>query len=295
MTELTQLLNYELFAIGSYTLTPAKLMILISIFMGARLVSWLVGRFFNKFIFKKRKVGTGRQYVVLQFAKYIIYTLATLYALETFGITPNALLASGAALLVGIGLGLQPLFHDLISGFILLIEGTINVGDIITIDGTLAKVNRIDIRTCQIESRDGVTRLIPNSKLANDVVINWTYNEEPTRFQVTVGVAYHSDIEKVEALLLKATETHLKVLKQPAPSVFLQDFADSSLNFILHFYSEEYLNIEAVKSQLRYTILHLFRENGVEIPFPQQDLWLKNADDLYFNKAELNGKTTKLN
>ena len=200
--------------------------------------------------------------------------------LQAIGVQPTALVAGGAALLVGIGLGLQQTFNDLISGVILLIDGTVEVGDVIKVDGLIGTVQKITIRTTHIQTRDTVIQIIPNSKLVNENVINWSHNRVPTRFQVNVGVSYASDINLVTSLILQAANDLPKILKKPAPSVQFIDFGNSSLDFQLHFYSNEYLKIEYLKSDVRYKIMELFRDNGIEIPFPQQDLWIRNLEKL---------------
>ncbi|MEM0993681.1 MAG: mechanosensitive ion channel domain-containing protein [Bacteroidota bacterium] len=203
-----------------------------------------------------------------------------LIALESIGIQLSVLWGGAAALMVGIGLGLQQTFNDVISGLILLVEGTIEVDDVVEVDGFVGKVKSIGLRTSKVETRNRISILVPNSKLVGENTINWTHNQHPIRFQVSVGVAYASDVELVTQLLLEAAHGHSSVLKEPEPMVQFLDFGNSSLDFILHFFSYEQMSIEIVKSDLRYRITRLFREHDVEIPFPQQDLWLRNAEVL---------------
>ncbi|MEM6321728.1 MAG: mechanosensitive ion channel domain-containing protein, partial [Bacteroidota bacterium] len=181
--------------------------------------------------FKKNQVDAGRKFAFTQFTKYIIYTVAILMALEALGIKLSVLWGGAAALLVGIGLGLQQTFNDLVSGLILLIEGSVEVGDIIQVDGLIGKVESINIRTSQIGTRDNVSILVPNSKLVGENAINWSHTPTPARFQIRVGVSYNSDVDLVTSLLLKAAETHPKVLKTPTPTVQFIDFGSSSLDF----------------------------------------------------------------
>jgi small-conductance mechanosensitive channel len=190
------------------------------------------------------------------------------------------LIGGSAALLVGIGLGLQQTFNDLISGIIILIEGTVEVGDIVKIDESVAVVRKIGLRVSQIETRDNSTLIIPNSKLVVDNVNNLSHDIKPTRFQIDVGVGYNSDVRLVEKLLLQAANEHSRVSKKPKPRVQFRDFGNSSLDFTLHFHSQERMSVEFIKSDIRFNIIHLLRENKIEIPFPQQDLWLRNAESL---------------
>lgn len=247
------------------------------ILIGARILIAFIFSTFLKRFFKKRSVDIGRRYAIEQFLKYIIYTLALLAALQAVGVQFSVLLGGAAALLVGIGLGLQQTFNDLISGVILLGEGTVEVGDIVKVDGIVGKVTSIGIRTSKVETRDEISIIIPNSKLVVDNVVNWSHNESPTRFNVGVGVSYESDIQLVTKLLLQAAEEHPDILKEPTPKVQFKDFGSSSLDFELLFYSTAYLRIEFIKSELRYRIMELFRTNKIEIPFPQRDLWIRNS------------------
>lgn len=248
----------------------------IVIFTIAKVILWILGRIIRRF-FSKRQVDTGRQFAFQQFLKYIIYTLTVILALEAIGIQLSVLWGGAAALMVGIGLGLQQTFNDMISGLILLVEGTVEVEDIVEVDGIVGRVTSIGLRTSKIQTRDRITILVPNSKIVGENATNWTHNRHAIRHQVNVGVAYSSDVELVTKLLLEVCKDHEKVLADPAPQIQFKDFGSSSLDFILHFFSHEQMGIEIVKSDLRYRITQVFRANKIEIPFPQRDLWLRNG------------------
>jgi small-conductance mechanosensitive channel len=246
------------------------------ILLVARLLIWFTNKVVLARYFKRRKVDIGRQYTVTQFVLYVLYTLGILLALESIGVKLSVLWAGSAALLVGVGLGLQQTFNDIISGLILLGEGTVEVGDTVQVDGFIGVVRKIGLRTSTVETRNRITIIIPNSKLVVENVTNWSHNALDTRFQVKVGVSYGSDPRQVEALLLRVASNHPKVLKKPSAHVEFIDFGDSSLDFVLHYYSTEFYDRETVRSDLRFEIHKIFKENGVEIPFPQRDVWLKS-------------------
>jgi len=212
--------------------------------------------------------------------KYVIYTFATLGTIQALGISFSLMWAGSAALLVGVGLGLQQTFNDLFSGLVLLGEGTVEVDDILEVDGIIGRVVSIGLRTSKMVTRDRIDLIIPNSKLVTEKVVNWSHFQSSTRFEIKVGVAYGSDVEKVKELLLKAVEDQQGVMVNPAPQVQLQEFGDSSLNFGLFFFSKDFWRIEFIKSNLRFRIIQLFKEHHIEIPFPQRDLWIKNAKEL---------------
>lgn len=278
MEEFKSLLEHN-FTLGAFQVNILQLIIAFLIITAARILLYVIGRFLHRY-FLRNQIDSGRQFAVNQFVKYIIYTASLLMALEAVGIQLSVLWGGAAALLVGIGLGLQQTFNDLVSGIILLIEGSVEVGDIIKVNGLIGKVESINVRTSQIQTRDNVSILVPNSKLVGENAVNWSHLVEPSRFQVRVGVSYNSDVELVTSLLLKAVNEHPKVLEKPAPRVQFIDFGSSSLDFDLHFYSTEYMDIEWIKSDVRYAIIRLFRAQNVEIPFPQQDLWLRNGEVL---------------
>jgi small-conductance mechanosensitive channel len=178
-------------------------------------------------------------------------------------------------LLVGLGLGLQQIFQDFISGITLIIEGTLKVGDIVEmIDEEVGRVKEISMRTSKIETRDNIILIVPNSKLINDVVINWSHIEKKTRFNVDVGVAYGSDVNLVKEILLACAGNHNQIFSSPEPRVRFTDFGNSSLDFQLLFYTNETFRVEDIKSDLRFQIDEAFRKNKVRIPFPQRDVHL---------------------
>jgi small-conductance mechanosensitive channel len=274
-----EILEYNIITFGEFHLSIFQIILVIAVFLIVRFLIWSINRVANRF-FKRKKVDKGRQYAFLQVVKYIIYTGAVILVLEAVGISLSILWGGAAALLVGVGLGLQQTFNDLISGLILLVEGTVEVNDVIETNGIIGTVTSIGVRTSKVETLDRISILIPNSKLVGNNATNWSHNKASTRFQIEVGVAYKSDVQVVTALLLQATNEHHKILKLPVPEVQFKDFGSSSLDFVIHFYSYEFRRIQFVKSDLRYRIIQLFRENNIEIPFLQIDLWLRDANNI---------------
>lgn len=262
--------------IGKYQLSMAHLLIAILIIVIAKILIWLVRHALLERYFKSKNLDLGRQMAIKQFLVYVVWVLAVFGLLELFNLS-SMFLASSAALLVGVGLGLQDSFRDLISGIIILMEGTVEVGDVLEVDGIVARVNSIGLRTSKLETRDRVSILIPNSNLVVNKVTNWTHDDQPTRFHIKVGVAYGSDVELVTKLLIKSAEAHEKVLKVPQVDVQFKDFGESSLDFELLFFTQEFLRIEFLKSDIRYNINRNFKENNIEIPFPQRDVHIRNG------------------
>ncbi len=276
---LQEILEYNFINIGGYSLNLLKLLLSLAIFFGARFFIWTLVRLMVKPILKRqKKLDVGRAYAFQTFLRYFIYFIAVLLMLQTLGVQLSVLWAGSAALLVGLGFGLQQTFNDFISGLILLFEGSVEVGDVIVVDGIVGRIREIGLRTTELDSRDDVSHIIPNSKIVSNTTINWSHNEIPTRFQIKIGVAYGSDVQLVTKLLLQAASEHPKVLDEPESKVMFKDFGNSSLDFELHLFSFAYMEIEFVRSDLRYRINALFQQNNIEIPFPQQDVWLRSKD-----------------
>ena len=243
-------------------------------------MAWLLLRSIRKFlklVEKKERIDAGQTYAIYQITKYLVITILIVVILESLHVKITILLAGSAALLVGIGMGLQHLFNDLVCGFILLMEPTIRIGDIIEVDGVVAKVKEIGIRTSQIESRFGIVMFIPNHKLVTEKVINWTTGRKMNMFHISVGVAYGSDASKVRDVLLDCAARHNEVRTQPKPFVRFEDFGESSLRFDLFFWSASMFNAEDVKSDLRFIVSSEFRKHSIQIPFPQRDLHIKSS------------------
>ncbi len=276
LISLRQFLNLELIHLKSYTLTVADVCSALLIIFLAWAFLHVMKRYVLQLFFRRKGVAPGQQFAVNQLIRYIVYPVTFLLTFQAIGIQLSVFLAGAAALLVGIGLGLQQTFKDLFSGIILLVAGTVKVGDLLVIGETIGVVKEIGLRTSKVETRDETVNIVPNSKLVEDIVTNWSHNNRPTRFNIDIGVAYGSNLTQVRTLLLQAGSEHKKVLQHPDTDVQFRSFGGSSLDFKLFFYSYEFLRIEGVKSDLRFRIDELFRQHSINIPFPQQDVWFRN-------------------
>lgn len=230
--------------------------------------------------YKKNDIALGVRFAINRLFSYFIYLIAFLLILENSGFDLVGLWTGAAALLVGIGIGLQQTFNDLLSGIILLFERSVEVGDMVEVDGLVGRVQEINTRTSLIETRDNITIIVPNSKIVGEKAINWSHHDNKARFHVNVGVAYGSPTKQVRELLIAAAKAHPKIMEFPGPFTRFSDFGASSLDFQLYFFSQQYESVEDVKSDLRHEIDEAFRQNNIQIPFPQQDLWLRNPETL---------------
>ena len=221
-------------------------------------------------------IDKGNTYALFHIIKYVIWVIAIGLILDTIGVKVTVLLAGSAALLVGIGLGLQQTFNDVISGIILLSERSIKVGDILEIDGDVVKLQDIGLRTSRGSNRDDISIIIPNSLITTSKVINWSHQSKKTRFRINIGVAYGSDVDKVIKVLKDSAFDHPEITDRDLVDVRFSDFGNSSLDFQILFFSENIFRIERVKSDIRKTINTKFIENGITIPFPQMDVYVKS-------------------
>lgn len=214
----------------------------------------------------------GKFNVVYSYFRWLIYIIILLVTLHSVGVNVTAVFAASAALLIGVGLALQTLFQDIISGVFILIDQSVHVGDIIEIEGKIGRVEEIKLRTTRAVTIDNKVLVIPNHLYLTNSLYNWTQNGTLTRESVDVGVAYGSDVQLVKKLLLQAASSHPDVIEIPEPLVLFTDFGDSALNFRVIFTLNDSFKASFPKSDIRFEIDKLFRENNITIPFPQRDI-----------------------
>lgn len=217
----------------------------------------------------------GKFNVVFGYFRWLVYLVILLITLNTVGVNVTAVFAASAALLIGIGLALQTLFQDIISGVFILVDQSVHVGDIIEIDDKVGRVEEIKLRTTRAVTIDNKVLIIPNHLYLENSLYNWTQNGTTTRESVSVGVAYGSDVQLVKKLLLQAASTHPEVISIPEPTVVFTDFGESSLDFKIVFTLADSFKAQFPKSDIRFEIDKLFRENNIAIPFPQRDIHIK--------------------
>ena len=268
-----EVLNYEIFSLGDYVIKVSKLVTIALIIVATFFILWLI----KKAISAKRfsKVDAGTSYAIYQIIKYIIWIISITVMLETIGIKITLLLAGSAALLVGVGLGLQQTFNDIISGIILLSERSIKVGDVLEVDGDVVRIQSIGLRTSKALNRDDISIILPNSMITTNKVINWSHQSKRTRFRIEVGVAYGSDVDLVIRILEECALDYPDIIKTEKVEARLENFGSSSLDFHLLFFSKNIFRIPKVKADIRKIICKKFAENNIVIAFPQLDVHIK--------------------
>lgn len=250
-------------------ITVGLVLLVFVIFVLTTIVLNFVRRLYGKRLPQEDKAKFN---TVFSFARWLIYLVVILIIFDSVGINVTTIFAASAALLIGIGLALQTLFQDIISGVFILVDQSLHVGDIIEIDGKVGRVERIKLRTTRAVTIDNRVLIIPNHLYLTNSLYNWTQNGISTRENITVGVAYGSDTHLVKRLLLQAANSHPEVLDPSATIVLFTDFGDSSLNFKVVFTVSDSFKAIFPKSDIRFEIDKLFRENNVSIPFPQRDI-----------------------
>jgi len=266
---INKILNFTINFSDKIQISIKGILILITVFL---LTSYLL-KLLRKIINKRLEEQDKNKFKVLfTFLRYFIYILVTIIAFDSLGIKISVLLAGSAALLVGVGLGLQTLFQDIISGIFMLLDKTIHINDIIEVDGKIGKVFEINLRTTRAITVDDKVVIIPNHIFLANNLYNWTQNGKLIIESINVGVAYGSDLNKVKKLLIEAAEEHPKVINSKNLDVLFMDFGNNSLQIRLRFSTTDSFSLPKIKSDLRFSIDKKFRDNNIQIPFPQRDV-----------------------
>ncbi len=269
-----KIMDFEIFHLGRYNFRVQSIIAILVIFIATKLIIWLIKTALNRTNDVSR-IDQSNRNSLFQIIKYVLWIISFSLILDTIGINVTVLIAGSAALLVGIGLGLQQTFNDIISGIILLIEGTTKVGDILEIDNDIVMLNSIGLRTSKGMNRDDIDIIIPNSLITTNKVINWSHQSMKTRFRISVGVAYGSDVDLVKKILEESVMEHPDITDKELIEGRLVDFGNSSLDFEVLFFSQNVFRIEKVKGNIRMIINRKFNENKITIPFPQVDVHYK--------------------
>ncbi|MFT5601417.1 MAG: small-conductance mechanosensitive channel [Flavobacteriales bacterium] len=276
---LSNILGYDLVApSGQFDgISIGTIFAIVIIIFGTRILVNLIRIFIVKGLKERDWIDDGRTFTLVQLSRYLIYTISALIILKLIVGDISTFLLGGTALFVGLGLGLQEFFTDIVSGFILLNDGSIKVGDIVEINGEIARVQKISLRTSHIKTTEGKIMIVPNSKFTEELVTNWSISDKVNRFHINVSVAYGTDTQLVKNLLYDIALKHPKVEKNREILIMFDNFGDNGLEFQLYFWAKQAWEIRVMQSELRFEIDKQFRENSITIPFPQRDLHIKSG------------------
>jgi potassium-dependent mechanosensitive channel len=275
-TQMIDLGRQTLFYIGDTPINLGSVVAFLVILTITYILSFVLQQGLGRF-FRSRGLEEGVQYALKRLLHYAVLALGVMIALQNLGISIAALAGLGAILAIGLGFGLQNIAQNFVSGLILLLERPVKKGDFVEVGDMRGTVRSIHARATVITTLDNVDILVPNGEFITEPVINQTYGDRNLRIRVSVGVAYGSDTERVRQTLLRVTREHPSVIRKADAAVIFEDFGDSSLDFMLVAWIEHPQAQRRVASDLRFGIDRAFREEGIEIPFPQRDLHLKSG------------------
>ena len=266
-----------LFQVGQTPVSLATMVEFIVVITTVVLLSRLIRRLLRTRVLARTKLDVGQQYAIARIASYVVLVIGLLISVETFGVKLSSLAVIAGALGVGIGFGLQNIVSNFVSGLVILAERPIQIGDRVDLgNNTVGKVMRIGARATHVLTNDNIMVIVPNSEFISGRVVNWTHIDPRVRFHVDLGVSYDTDPHLVEKLLLEIAAASPNVLKDPAPTVAFKAFGDSALHFELRVWAADMTHRPgALESQLNFAIWDKFKQHGIEIPFPQRDLHVK--------------------
>jgi small-conductance mechanosensitive channel len=279
--DLRAILNAPILRMGGTTLTLSLLLyllvlVLLLVFVTGRVKKWLVTK-----ALVRTRLDLGARQAAGSIFQYGVVLLGFLIILQTAGIDLTTLNVLAGALGIGLGFSLQSVASNFVSGLIILFERPVKLGDRIDVGGVEGDVVQIGARATTVVTNDNIAIIIPNLKFVTENVINWSHTDRTVRFRVPVGVAYGSDIHKVEKVLLEVAAENRDVLRNPPPAVRLMEFGDNALLFELRVWSDSLIHRRGqLVSSINYAIYERFREHAIEIAFPQRDLHFPGGVDV---------------
>lgn len=276
--QIKELLSAVVMTISGQPITLGDLLLIpVVIYIGLLLTKWLV-----KFITKRlttKKTDPNIIHLLQRILYVIAIAILLITTLDLINIPITAFAFLSGAIAIGFGFGAQNIINNFISGWILMWERPIRIGDFLEVEDTKGIVEQINTRSTRIRRVDGVHLLVPNSKLLENTVVNWTLVDRLVRTSVQVGVAYGSPAKKVAALIAQAADEQADVLKDPKPLVIFEDFGDNSLLFEVTYWIKSNVEggLRVTRSNIRFRLDELFEENNIVIAFPQRDVHLDGS------------------
>ncbi len=275
LQKIETIFSFTLFSINQTPVTLASIILFFAMIVFFYVASKTFNRFLLKRILSNFNVEIGLQFTIMRVTHYLLMITGIIIAFQFIGIDLSGLAVIFGLLSVGIGFGLQNITSNFVAGLILLFERPIQIGDRVMIGDLEGDVTDINIRSTTIRTLNNVSIIVPNSEFISNKVVNWSHGDTRVRIEVKVGVAYNSELDLVLKTLEEIALEHPKVLKNPRPEVIFESFGDSAWNLSLRVWLPDPHQHHVIRSELNCAIVRKFRERHIEIPFPQQDVYIK--------------------
>lgn len=272
-----ELLTTTLFQLQQTPVTLLSVIIFLVFIIGSILIGGIVRRSLLNRVLPRFEIERGLQYTLSRVTYYLIITLGLIISFQFIGLDLSSLAVIFGLLSVGIGFGLQNITNNFISGLIVLFERPISVGDRVEVGGVEGDVMEINIRSTKIRTLNNISIIVPNQEFVGSNVINYSHGDPTYRLDLSVGVSYSSDLDTVLEVLHKVANDHPDVMRTPEPEVHLKGFGDSSWNMQLRLWVSDVKQYRHIRNDVNQAIVRAFRENNVEIPFPQRDLHVRSS------------------
>ncbi len=270
---------------GDFRISLFDVLIVGAVIAGVLVFAWFVSKMSRRVVRRMTKLDNAQQLLVEKIATIVVWAVAFFLGVDLLGIDLTAFAVFSGAFGLAIGFGLQKTFGNLIAGIILLMDRSIKPGDVIAVtdmagNESFGQIRKIGIRAVSVTTRDQREYLIPNENLMINQVENWSYSSKNVRMQVPVGVSYEADMDLAEELMLEAAKSCDRVLSAPPPTIWMKEYGESSVNFVIHCWIQDpEEGVGNVRSVVLKKLWWLFKENNIEIPFPQRDLHIRSSAD----------------
>lgn len=272
-------MNFELISFGNdqnrIVITAGLIILLLVSLFVVKLVLRLIRKIYTRKLEPDEKLRFLGAY---NFIGYLVYILVFVSVLSSAGIDITLLLTATAVIFIGLGLAMREIFQDIIGGIYIILDKSVQAGDIIEVNEKVCKVFDTKLRTTRAVTRDEKVIVIPNHKFVTDPVINYTQNYKNTRQFVKVRAALNADVDQIKNILIESAKSHPKILKKPEPFVFFEDFGEDALHFGIYFFISESFLEPKIKSDLRFVIEKEFRKHAIKFPYPQRDIHLYKTE-----------------
>lgn len=272
--------------IGTVRISAFDVVLIVVTILAVATIAWFASRIARAAMRRVKRFDGAQSLLAEKLVTIVIWTLAFFITVDLIGLDLSALAFFGGAFGLAVGFGMQKTFGNLISGILLLLDKSIKPGDVISVtdqagNEAVGQIRKIGIRAISVITRDQTEHLIPNENLMVNQVVNWSYSSKDVRVKAPVGVSYDSDLDLVTKLLYRAADETPRVLQRPKPRVNLMGFGDSSVDFEIRFWIQDpEAGLANIRSDVYTRVWQLFKENNIEIPYPQRDLHLRSSGQL---------------